>query len=322
MIRFWTWWYDHALPAATEREVELAHELSEQLRSLPAEDEGDGPKPERRWKKYVNMVRELGITDSPREFLRWEPILSTMFVKRGRCVDVELAALHARPDWAEIWESVVREVPTGHPLPYYRHPASSGNRIHNAYHVSRIEDELGRPVADYGEVIEFGGGYGCLCHVAFARGFSGGYTIFDYPLFSAIQKYYLKCLGLPAGVTPPDERGIELVSDMGRFQRLLAGPPATEPSLFVANWSLSETPQHIRDAVLPRVPGRFDAVMMAFQDHFEEMDNRALFGAYCDEYASEIEWRIEPIAQLPGNSYLFGKRCDDKKPDGHARNPG
>ncbi|KAJ1474744.1 hypothetical protein T484DRAFT_1831154, partial [Baffinella frigidus] len=46
-----------------------------------------------------------------------------------------------------------------------------------------------------GLVVEFGGGYGCLCNLMHTGGFEGQYLLYDLPVFSLIQTYYLSSNG-------------------------------------------------------------------------------------------------------------------------------
>jgi hypothetical protein len=216
-----------------------------------------------------------------------------MFVPFARYVPVELAFLQQRSDWSR-WRSAIRERLAGFPFPYPLYPLSSANAIHHAYHLCRFEDHTGLRAHTFRTVCEFGGGYGSMCRITRSLGFSGQYLIFDLPEFSAIQQYYLGAVRAD-GVTISDPG--QLVSSAARCDG---------PSLFIATWSLSESPANLRQQILDSV-SRFDAFLIAFQDRFGEQDNKAFFGSLPSEL-SEIHWETRPIAHLPGNAYLFGCR--------------
>ena len=77
--------------------------------------------------------------------------------------------------------------------------------------------------------------------------------------------------------------------------------------LFLATWSLSETPIPVRDQVLERVRG-FDYLLLAFQHRFEDIDNFAYFSRWADELGQGGVVEFREIDHLPGNSYLFVSR--------------
>ena len=288
------------LTPATARERALAAELRATFAALPELDADAATGAEAEWRRYMNTLRDQVRWRDPRAFLTWPVIRGTMFVRRSRYLETELAYLKGLPDWQGRWAAAVREGRAGRPAPYPGLRASSGNLLHHAYHVARFEAAVGARVADMGTVFEFGGGYGSMCRLFRQVGFAGRYVVLDLPHFSALQRYYLQALGLGLA-----EAGNHCVSDPEAPARLLAGAP--RPTMFLATWSLSETPLHVRKAVLPLVSG-FDAFLIAFQGTFREVDNVAWFRALREEMP-EIAWHDLPIGHLRGpNFYLFGRR--------------
>src|SRR5260370_14912759 len=84
-------------------------------------------------------------------------------------------------------------------------------------------------------------------------GFAGTYVIFDLPEVSALQRFFLRSLGittLKARDARDPVHGAVTGSDLGVLRRLLRAPP---PGLaaFVAQWSLGEAPVTLRRLVLP-----------------------------------------------------------------------
>ncbi len=165
-------------------------------------------------------------------------------VKRGRApVAHELRHLRRRPDWRLRWRPALRESTAGRPRPFHLYPKSSGNLIHQAYHLCRFEEVTGLslPTLPY---VEFGGGYGSLCRLFHQMGFAGTYVIFDLPEVWALQRFFLKTLGIPA-LKARDVRGpvsgAVTISDLDDLTRV---PRARPPGLaaFVAQWSLGEVP--------------------------------------------------------------------------------
>ena len=227
-------------------------------------------------------------------FLRWEPILRTMFVESPAWIAVELDALLGDDaKWGTGWRVALREDQVGSPRPCSFYPESSGNLIHHAYHVLQMERVFSLRVSDYQTIVEFGGGYGSLCRLIHRLGFTGEYLIYDLPPFAALQRRYLDAVGI-MGVKCAEGPGT--VISQGEIS----------PSLFIATWSLSETPIEVREAVT-RGLCNFDNVLIAYQESFYGIDNVTYFRDLARR-ADTFIWRYEEITHLPGNYYLFGHR--------------
>lgn len=293
--------FDRPLPPPTAREIELADALRDELAKAPAASMLPT------WVTFREEVRRNFEACDPRSFLRWPLIQHTMCVTNSGAVVRELFALRASAKWPVFRKAVV-ESPVGNPIRFLYHPESSGNLLHHCYHAMRFAEATGADIPKLGLVVEFGGGYGSMCRLFHRLGFQGRYFIYDLPEFSALQRYFLKNLGLPVrdGTDDCTENGIYLFTDLTLLQRALKERPAPGASAFVATWSLSESPAELRDRFLPLVEA-FDYFLIAFQDRFYEMDNAEYFARFESVTAARIEWRKKRLRHLPGNNYLFGK---------------
>ena len=300
---------DRRLPPPTGRELELVEELRGQFRAIRHADAGDAPPSEAAWMNHARRLSELVLNDDPREFLRWDVIGDTMFVSHPEFVKKELAYLTGLPDWRGRWQEAIKESPAGHPLPYLSHPSSSGNLIHHAYHVAQFEEKMGRRAEEMDFILEFGGGYGSMCRLFHNLGFRGKYVIFDLPHFSALQRFYLKSLGLkvrPAGASGAADEGVACVSDLESLEALLRDAGGRD-SMFVATWSLSESPLWLRQSVLPLIE-RFSDFLIAYQHLYGEVNNLQFFSEWKAGMGESVTWHERQIEHLPGSSYLFGRR--------------
>ncbi len=195
-----------------------------------------------------------------------------------------------REDWA-VWQRVIQETKVGLPFPCLWYPLSSANAIHHAYHLRRFEAHTGESVRDFGTILEFGGGYGSLCRIAHKLGFTGRYVIFDLPEQSALQRYYLRAVSV---------RDVLTVSEI----ELLRNP--TDRALFIATWSLSESPLALRKQVAEAVRS-FEAFLIAYQSEFAGIDNSAFFAEW-QSWFPYIDWKASTIEHVPASTYLFGIR--------------
>lgn len=246
------------------------------------------------WAELSEQVSRLVEAEGFAGFLRWEPILRTMFVGSPPWISVELdALLEDDAKYGTRWRVALREDQVGSPMPCTLYPESSGNLIHHAYHVLQIERAFGRRVSDYRTIVEFGGGYGSLCRLIHRLGFTGKYSIYDLPAFSALQRRYLAAVGI---------HGVECVEGPG----VVISRGELSPALFIATWSLSESPLEVRESV-ERGLNNFDNILIAYQESFDGIDNLTYFQDLARRF-EVFSWHDEEIAHLPGSRYLFGTR--------------
>jgi hypothetical protein len=253
--------------------------------------------------KRVEFTRQL-LTHDPRRFASLAPVAETMFIDYPPYVERELERLENSADWTARWKPALKE-PQGlrlPPCPY--HPASSGNRIHHANHLMAWEAFANAKVGDLRSVLEFGGGYGGMAALAHSLGFRGRYYIYDLPELSALQEFFLRSNGIDAG-PPASGLGVSCLSDYAALE------PLSQPGkldLFIATWSLSETPIPFRRDLLGRLRPRY--WLIAYQENFQAYDNDAFFREWCAEHA---QWRWKKVAAdlIPGrHHYLFGALND------------
>jgi hypothetical protein len=208
-------------------------------------------------------------------------------------------------DWKKRWRKLIIEDAFGCPSPSMHDWLSSDNLIHHAYHFAMFEEATRKGIKSLKFIVEFGGGYGSMCRLAFRMGFSGKYVIFDLPAFSALQKYYLMNLKLNIADSLTEfqkmKEGIFCVSDLIGFSQSL--PIYKGDSLFLATWSLSETPLNTREIILESIDG-FESYLITYQEKFGEMDNTAFFNAWKNQ--KKKNWYCSPIQHLPKNYYLIG----------------
>jgi len=248
----------------------------------------------KKWKEFVEQLSANISVGDIDNFLRWPVITQTMFVSQANYLGIERAYIEDKN--VPIEESKVGN------------PPSDGNLVHQAYHLARFMDATGEDVRNYDYIFEFGGGYGCMCRLINELGFSGDYVIYDLPHFSALQRYYLDSCRIDA----------EYVSEIWDIKKLLVKTtdnslqlsnsqiPTGKKSLFIACWSLSETPLKLRekiDLILPY----FDSFLFAYQDMFSEIDNVNYFG---EIKKLDRKWTDVKIDHIPRNRYLFGSKSE------------
>lgn len=253
------------------------------------------PTTEADWNGAMNRLRELGASADPRAFQRWDVIIARMAHVDSPASDPELAALRADREWESRWRPALVEVSAGRPLPYSECPESSEVLIQTAHNILRFERLSGRRVSEWESIVEFGGGFGGMCRLAHALGFSGSYLIFDLAPFTLLQGYYLT----ETGILGRGSR-VALTSDFAEMERFVGAGAARGASCLVGTWSLSETPVALRERVKPLVE-TIGHYWLAFQGRYGEVDNLDYF-TRCWPGGSQLE----RILHRPDDYYLVG----------------
>ena len=125
-------------------------------------------------------------------------------------------------------------------------------------------------------IVEFGGGYGCLCHSVHGAGFKGRYVIFDLPVFTAVQTFYLRSNYLSVRDLGTEEgqeafrlgsAGVYTVGDANQLSRIAAG---LRGGVLIGMWSLTEAAPKVRRTVIDPLieAGLFDAILLGLRDEW------------------------------------------------------
>ena len=286
--------------ALSPKERILVEELRDAIRSLPniSREKPEVSTAENTWIHFRESLRNEILTSDPRYFLHWSVIMHTMFYPGDK---VELAALQKSEQW-QLWEAGIKETSVGYPARHEDYPLSSGNLIHHAYLLHRLSKTLDINPRDLQSVFEFGGGYGSTARLLYQLGFRGEYIIFDLPEFLLLQKFFLRSLC--------EEKNIDWNSStLSKIQFLSETesiPERISPDLFIAAWSLSESPIAVREKLLPPLKAS-KYIAIAYQHKFREIDSIAYFKKISEQMPG-YTWISEDILHQPGNSFLFGRR--------------
>jgi hypothetical protein len=227
-----------------------------------------------------------------------------MFIAHAPYVRFELEYLKSLPEWRSRWRPALEEVRLGSPSRYVWAPYSSANLVHHAFQLSKWEEESGCRVDDMETVFEFGGGYGSMCRLAYSLGFKGRYLILDLEPFCSLQEYFLSSIGLPqvSMASEYNKKGFLTTDSLSVIAEQLTS--AVDRSLFIATWSLSESPLGVREEVEPLI-GRCGHFLVSFQDTFEGIDNRRYFSDFGRDQNGKV-LKLTHLTHISGNSMLFG----------------
>ena len=253
------------------------------------------------WQQNIDELKNHIQNDDVGRFLRWNVVQRTMVVLNPPYVAAELGALRASDLWESRWMPAIQEDACGAPVPYLSYPKSSGNLIHNAFHVQQFEKHTGTSVDELQTVIEFGGGYGSMCRLFHRLGFRGTYIIYDLPAFSALQRYFLRSTGVLD--THDQACSVHCLSDLTRLNDVMAERSGRKNSLFLATWSLSEAPLDVRASFEPHIR-ECDHHLIAYQRVFSGIDNVAYFDALPTAMGT-LDWQTTPISHFPNREHFY-----------------
>ena len=278
------------LPPASAEEQRLIEELRtklSELRLIQPNPNLSGP--ELKWASFVDTLRKRIAKDDPREFLSWDVIAHNMVYDAGA---YEMAALRQEPDGAH-WLQALKEPVITRRQPFFLFPEANENTIRQAYHLLQFKKHAGRSAESYDVIIDFGGGYGSMCRLVHALGFKGTYIIFDWPVFSLLQEFYLKLTG---SLAPK----IIFLNDLKKLEKLLADIAGEK--LLIATWSLSETSPSLRDEFL-RITHP-DGMLIAYQKDFGGINNENYFENLM-RTKKDTRWSRVPMSYLPSEKNVY-----------------
>jgi hypothetical protein len=292
-------------------ENQLIEELRNKL-AIISELNENSLQVEQQWLNNIYRLNKLVRDENPESFLQWDVIKRTMVVGNADFIDIELDFLKSLSDWGDRWKPAIKEVKAGEPTLYTGYPESSGNLIHHAYHIAKFENNTGVKVSDMKVIFEFGGGYGNMYRLVNNLGFKGKYIIFDFPAFSALQEYFIKSVGLNVlnvNNFASSNSGVLCISNLPDLKDAISQYVDIKGTMFLASWSISETPIPFRESILSLVT-KFTNFLIAYQGKFEDNDNIEFFKKWKKtlEYIQWVNFKIEhiPNTYYRDNFYLIG----------------
>jgi hypothetical protein len=241
-------------------------------------------------------------------FLRLPPVMKTVHPRiRSRSRDYLRYLLASSRFSAEV-QRALTESPVGKPLVNPNYPLTSPLLAQHGYHLVRLLEATDLDLATLRLVVDFGAGYGSFFRLLRNLGYRERYLIWDLPVMCALQRFYLRNV-FPTGPggQPP-----------GNLEWLVSGDPVAaatvsrqcaeqQPSLFIATWSLSETPLAVRERIAPALAG-FSHVLCAYQRSFGEHDNVRYFQTL-EKSLPGFDWQHAECPIFHGNFYLIGRRA-------------
>jgi len=291
-----------SLPARIAVSNQDSKELRDEICSF---DLGSGNE----WIPMLGEIqREFRISTTPTSrFLEYKSIqgplhpnqqyLSIKYIKA-----IEASAFELSSDERYVISQLLTDEQFGCPNFSYLYPQSSTLNIQHVHHIITIRRHLEVDFESLGSIYEFGGGYGNLARLIFKTGFTGGYSIFDFELMGAIQKYYLS----RAAATADKVDKFQFISSFDHFGQNLANTGYNK-SFFIATWSMSESPLEIRELLYDKLLQSVKYIYITFQKRWHDVDNLDYFLSLSRRLVNH-KCLIVPCSIFSGNYYLIATK--------------
>ena len=253
-------------------------------------------KPIEAWKGYFEKIKRFIDVEGYTNILQCYEVRRAVAVGNAPHIRHKLHWMQSLPSYKNHYEKLLQDDWIGNPTRLPRNnPFTSGARINMLYHIIQLLN-YGINILDYQHIFEFGGGYGCLCEMLHKAGFVGSYTIYDVPVMSGIQEWYLSHYDQQAKCTCK----LEKVPD-----------PGDKKSAFIATMSFSEIPISERIQVEKMIKD-YDLIFIAYAADFVGIDNLGYFNRFRRKLKSHQwdEWDIDRdigvTRKRKGKRYLVG----------------
>lgn len=250
--------------------------------------------------EIAGALRQNGVD----HFLRLPPVAKTVHPRIRSHGRRYLTYLLRSNRFSAALQRALTESPVGKPLVNPHYPFSSPLLVQHGYHVVRLLESTDVDLAKLRLVVDFGGGYGSFFRLLRNLGYRERYVICDLPVMCALQRFYLRNV-FPTGSEAQPPENLRWQSD-NIAPALRRETAEHSPALFVATWSLSETPLEVRDEVVAVLAG-FDYVLFAYQRAFGSCDNVRYF-ASLEKTLPQFEWRHAECPVYRNNFYLIGQK--------------
>lgn len=240
-------------------------------------------------KKILNLLQSNNL----KNFLRKNFIQKIFFLQNRFFILKELKEIKKSKKW-KLYKDLLIEDPIGNPIRYFLYPQSSGNRINHLYQLTVFEEVLKINIKNKVKIIfEFGGGYGCMARIFSKINNKIRYICYDTAYVNLLQYYYLKHNNLDVGFKKKNK--FFLTSNLNKTKK--------NNDLFIANWSLSETPINFRKKFF-KIIASSKYILICFQEKFENIDNLKYFNSLKSKLSKKFDIKIKKNKFYKGNIFF------------------
>ena len=239
------------------------------------------------WEDFTSKIKSHIENDNMDNFYHWDVIQHTMIANVHQ-TEVNLLMRYWE-NWQDKLQEDILKPNRHHQLDY-----SSTNNLHHAYSLQILMNETGVQLNEFGDIIEFGGGYGNTCRLIKKYGHKDMYYIYDIPELIKLQEHYLNRNSVTGRTMLSEDSKVKFVY---------------KPALFLGLWSLTEVPLTERQRLLTNLDfHRADYIFLGMADKFVDDDNIQWLNNSIIPSLPNHDCKIIPIEHMPGMSYFIAKR--------------
>ena len=303
LLAFLSFFYNNDLRLIKKKDHFIIPEIKEKLKKLTFNKKNLKSTHNQFNTKLFHLLQKGELT----HFLRNSFIQKMFFVHNRFFIFKELNQLKKKK-W-KFYRKLIKEDDIGDPIRYFLYPSSSGNRINHLYHLNFLCEEFNINLKKIDKVFEFGSGYGCMARIFSKINKKISYICFDTPYVNLLQYYYLKQNNLNVGFKKKND--FILMSNLKKNKDYLND---LSNHLFIANWSLSETPIKFRKNFF-RLIKKSNFILICFQEKFEGINNLNYFINLKKKLSNTFKLKIIKNTFYKGNIFhkqnhyfLIGKK--------------
>jgi hypothetical protein len=259
---------------------------------------------------FNNSIKKLIIQKKFSNFLRENIIQKIFFVHNRIYILFMLFKIIFNKN--KLYKKLLLEDNIGNPVRYFLYPSSSGNRIREVFHLLNFQDFSKISLNKINIIFEFGGGYGNMARLFYKINKNINYKIFDTFHVNLLQYYYLRMLKIPLSFNELNNKNISLNYNISKYKSF----SKTDKKLFIANWSLSESPLKLRKIIMKKIIN-FDYILISYQEKFENINNHLYFSKIAKNFNNKnFTMRLFKIPFMNilrftnNNYYLFIKKIN------------
>jgi hypothetical protein len=236
---------------------------------------------------FSKNIYDIIIKNKTLNFLRNSNIQNIFFIHNRFFILNELLELKRDVKRWSLWKTLLTENSVGDPVRYFLYPKSSGNRIRQVYHLKKYLDFSKNNILKIKNIIEIGGGYGCMAQIFKKINKRCNYVIFDTAEVNLLQYYYLKMNNIPVTINKIQQEKVCLINKLSLIKKYNKKMNKRDVNLFIANWSISEMPIDLRNKINKQTYN-FPNKLICFQEKFENINNLNYFLKYRDILKKKI----------------------------------
>lgn len=257
------------------------------------------------WSDFMEEIYDNFLTKDKNSFLRFPIVQNTLHPAHYSLSSKYFNFLKDKDIYLKYLSKCSVESPVGNPFADLNYKLSSPLLIQHAHHLYTILTSFNIKIDHLESIFEYGAGYGSFSRLLKNSGFRNTHIIYDLEFMTLLQKMYLKSVfndGVNKNIGNLDNiNWISRIEDVLRLDI-----ENKENSLFIATWSLSETPLDVRDKFIPIIK-KHKYIFITYQRDFYETDNVSYF----KNFKSEIDthkWNHYECKFFKNNFYLIGTK--------------